>query len=300
MKKAIPFVLITALCFATLEPISGQIAANINPAAMTAIRFVFGGIILLPFAISAIKKHNIKISFKTIFSLFLLSVLLIGASMVPLQYAVLEAKKAELSTAVVAIIFCCNSVFTAIFSAIILKEKISLRSWLGIFLCLLGIIISSNITSGIGVLSVVLALVSAITMGLYTVISKKFIKAVPGVVQNSFSFIMGGIALAIVLLFVNIPILPTSGNLTLNLGVLAYLGIVVTGIGYAAFFKAIEFGSATVASSAFLIKPVLAPFAALLTSFLFIGSAEPIKWYVWVAIPLVFAGSILMLKPKTK
>ena len=300
MKKAIPFVLITALCFATLEPISGQIAANINPAAMTAIRFVFGGIILLPFAISAIKKHNIKISFKTIFSLFLLSVLLIGASMVPLQYAVLEAKKAELSTAVVAIIFCCNSVFTAIFSAIILKEKISLRSWLGIFLCLLGIIISSNITSGIGVLSVILALVSAITMGLYTVISKKFIKAVPGVVQNSFSFIMGGIALAIVLLFVNIPILPTSGNLTLNLGVLAYLGIVVTGIGYAAFFKAIEFGSATVASSAFLIKPVLAPFAALLTSFLFIGSAEPIKWYVWVAIPLVFAGSILMLKPKTK
>jgi len=300
MKRAIPFVLITALCFATLEPISGQIAANINPAAMTAIRFVFGGIILLPFAISAIKKHNIKISFKTIFSLFLLSVLLIGASMVPLQYAVLEAKKAELSTAVVAIIFCCNSVFTAIFSAIILKEKISLRSWLGIFLCLLGIIISSNITSGIGVLSVVLSLVSAITMGLYTVISKKFIKAVPGVVQNSFSFIMGGIALAIVLLCASTPILPTSGNLTLNLGVLAYLGIVVTGIGYAAFFKAIEFGSATVASSAFLIKPVLAPFAALLTSFLFTGSAEPIKWYVWVAIPLVFAGSILMLKPKTK
>ena len=299
MKKAIPFVLITALCFATLEPISGQIAANINPAAMTAIRFIIGGLILLPFAISAIKKHNIKISFKTIFSLFLLSVLLLGASMVPLQYAVLEAKKANLSTAVVAIIFCCNSVFTAIFSAIILKDKISLRSWIGIFLCLLGIVISSNITSGIGVLSVVLALVSAITMGLYTVISKKFIKAIPGVVQNSFSFIMGGIALAIVLLFINVPILPTSGDLTTNLLVLAYLGIVVTGIGYAAFFKAIEFGSATVASSAFLIKPVLAPFAALLISFLFTGAAEPIKWYVWVAIPLVFAGSILMLKPKT-
>lgn len=300
MKKAIPFVLITALCFATLEPVSGHIAANINPAAMTAIRFIIGGLILLPFAISAIKKNNINISFKTIFSLFLLSVLLIGASMVPLQYAVLEAKKAELSTAVVAIIFCCNSVFTAIFSAVILKEKISLRSWSGIILCLLGIVISSNITSGVGVLSVVLALVSAITMGLYTVISKKFIKAIPGVVQNSFSFIMGGITLAIVLLFVNIPILPTSGNLILTFGVLAYLGIVVTGIGYAAFFKAIEFGSATVASSAFLIKPVLAPFAALLVSLVFTGSAEAIKWYVWAAIPLVFAGSILMLKPKAK
>ena len=300
MKKAIPFVLITAICFATLEPVSGHIAANINPAAMTAIRFIIGGIILLPFAFIAIKKHNVKISPKTIGSLFLLSILLIGASMVPLQYAILEAKKANLSTAVIAIIFCCNSVFTAIFSAVILKDKISLRSWIGIALCLLGIIISSNITSGVGILSVALALISAVTMGLYTVISKKFIKAIPGVVQNAFSFIMGGIALGVVLLISGVNLLPTSGNLALNIGVLAYLGVVVTGIGYAAFFKAIEFGSATVASSAFLIKPVLAPFAALLVALVFTGVAETIAWYVWVAIPFVFAGSVLMLKPKTK
>ena len=300
MKKAIPFVLITALCFATLEPISGQIAANINPAAMTAIRFILGGIILLPFALVAIKKHNVKINYKTLLALFLLSVLLIGTSMVPLQYAVLEAKKAELSIAVVAIIFCCNSVFTAIFSAIILKDKISLRSCVGILLCLLGILISSNITSGVGVLSVILALVSAITMGLYTVISKKFIKAIPGVVQNALSFIMGGIALAIVLLILKTPLFPTTGNIALNIGVIAYLGVVVTGIGYAAFFKAIEFGSATVASSAFLIKPILSPFAAVIIAFIFTGSGESINWYVWVAIPLVFAGSVLMLKPKTE
>ena len=293
MKKSIPFVLITALCFATLEPVSGHIASNINPAAMTAIRFIIGGFILLPFAFGAIQKHNVKIS-----NLFLLSTLLIGASMVPLQYAVLEAKKASLSTAVVAIIFCCNSVFTAIFSALILKEKISIRSWIGIALCLLGIVISSNVTSGVGFVSVILALVSAITMGLYTVISKKFIREIPGVVQNAFSFIMGGISLAAVLLISGVSILPTSGEFALNLGVLAYLGIVVTGIGYAAFFKAIEYGSATVASSAFLIKPVLAPFAALLVALVFTGVAETIAWYVWAAIPFVFAGSVLMLKPK--
>lgn len=298
MKKSIPFVLITALCFATLEPVSGHIASNINPAAMTAIRFIIGGFILLPFAFGAIKKHNVKISAKTVLNLFLLSTLLIGASMVPLQYAVLEAKKASLSTAVVAIIFCCNSVFTAIFSALILKEKISIRSWIGIALCLLGIVISSNITSGVGFVSIILALVSAITMGLYTVISKKFIREIPGVVQNAFSFIMGGISLAAVLLISGVSILPTSGEFALNLGVLAYLGIIVTGIGYAAFFKAIEYGSATVASSAFLIKPILAPFAALLVALVFTGVAETIAWYVWAAIPFVFAGSVLMLKPK--
>ena len=298
MKKAIPFVLITAICFATLEPVSGHIAGNINPAAMTAIRFIIGGIILLPFAFGSIKKHSVKISGKTILNLFLLSILLIGASMVPLQYAVLEAKKSGLSTAVVAIIFCCNSVFTAIFSSVILKEKILPKSWIGIVLCLIGIVVSSNITSGIGIVSIGLALLSAVTMGLYTVISKKFIKAIPGVIQNAFSFILGGTALAVILLVCKISIIPTTGDLLLNCGVLAYLGIVVTGIGYATFFKAIEYGSATVASSAFLIKPILSPFAALFVAFMFTGVLETIRWYVWVAIPFVFVGSVLMMKSK--
>ena len=301
MKKSIPFVLITALCFATLEPVSALIAENIESASMTAIRFIIGGVFLLPFAFITIKKQNIKITYKNLISLFLLSVLLIGASMVPLQYAVSEAKKAELSIAVVAIIFCCNSVFTAIFSSVILKDKISIRSWTGIALCLAGIIISSNITSGVGTLSVILALISAITMGLYTVISKKFIKDIPGVVQNSFSFIMGGIALGIVMLLSNNSLIPNGENQLFYWSILIYLGIIVTGIGYVAFFKAIEFSTATVASSAFLIKPVLAPFAALLVNFIFEPELmKAIQWYVWVSIPFVFIGSVLMLKPKAK
>lgn len=302
MKKAIPFVLITALCFATLEPVSHRLT-TIDPSVITAIRFIIGGIILLPFAFSAIKKQNIKITQKSLLNLFLLSVLLIGLSMIPLQYAINGVGAGDASTvAIVAIIFCCNSVFTAIFSSIILKDKISLRSWIGIAFCLVGIFISSifKIVNGVGVLSVVLALIAAITMGLYTVISRKFIKAIPGVVQNSFSFIMGGIILAVVMFIVGEPLIPSGDTIVMDWGILAYLGIVVTGIGYAAFFKAIEYGSATIASSAFLIKPVLAPFAALLITYIFDNSIKGIEWYVWVAIPFVFAGSVLMLKPKTK
>lgn len=302
MKKAIPFVLITALCFATLEPVS-YLVSSVGPSVITAIRFIIGGIILLPFAFNAIKKQNIKITQKSLLNLFLLSVLLIGLSMIPLQYAINGVGAGDASTvAIVAIIFCCNSVFTAIFSSIILKDKISLRSWIGIAFCLVGIFISSifKIVNGVGVLSVVLALIAAITMGLYTVISRKFIKAIPGVVQNSFSFIMGGIILAVVMFIVGEPLIPSGDTIVMDWGILAYLGIVVTGIGYAAFFKAIEYGSATIASSAFLIKPVLAPFAALLITYIFDNSIKGIEWYVWVAIPFVFAGSVLMLKPKTK
>ena len=179
-----------------------------------------------------------------------------------------------------------------LFSALILKEKISLKSCIGIILCLCGIVVSSNITAGVGFVSGGLALLSAVTMGLYTVLTKKLMKDIPGVVQTGFSFIFGGAFLAVVLLVFGIPLMPYS-SLDLNNGLnLLYLGVVVTGIGYAAYFKAIEHGSATVASSAFLIKPVLAP----ITTLLILGT--PISWNLLISVPLVVAGSILMMKGK--
>lgn len=292
MKKALLFVMITALCFSTLEPVSALIATEIAPTAMTAIRFIIGGLIMLPFSIVGLKKHQIKLTVKTCIPLLLLSIFLVCVSMVPLQYAVLAAKNAGESPAVVAIIFCCNSVFTMLFSALILKEKISVKSCIGILLCLVGIVVSSNITAGVGLVSGGLALLSAVTMGLYTVLSKRLMKDIPGVVQTGFSFLFGGCFLALVLLICGVPLLPTTGLSWWNGSILVYLGIVVTGIGYAAYFKAIEHGSATVASSAFLIKPVLAPFATLLI----VGSA--IHWTILIAVPLVVVGSVLMMKGK--
>lgn len=293
MKKAILGVLITAICFSTLEPVSSMIANEINPSAMTAIRFIIGGLIMLPFSIIGIKKYNVKLTFKKLLPLLILSVFLVCVSMVPLQYAVSAAKKAGESPAIVAIIFCCNSVFTMLFSALLLKEKISVKSFVGILLCLAGIVVSSNITAGVGLISGGLALLSAVTMGLYTVLSKKIMKDIPGIVQTGFSFIFGGAFLAIILFIAGVsPLMPNSSFSWFNGSILLYLGVVVTGIGYAAYFKAIEHGSATVASSAFLIKPVLAPIATLII----LGT--PISWNLLLAVPLVVVGSILMIKGK--
>ncbi len=292
MKKAIFCVVITALAFSTLEPISALIATDIAPTAMTAIRFIIGGLIMLPFSVIGMKKYKVHLTLKNFLPLLLLSIFLVCVSMVPLQYAVLAAKQAGESPAIVAIIFCCNSVFTMLFSALILKEKISLKSCIGIVLCLIGIVISSNITAGVGLVSGGLALLSAVAMGLYTVLSKRLMKDIPGVVQTGFSFLTGGLFLAVVLLICGVPLLPTSGINLFNGSILLYLSIVVTGIGYAAYFKAIEHGSATVASSAFLIKPILAPFATLLI----VGT--DIHWTILLAVPLVVAGSILMMKGK--
>ena len=48
-----------------------------------------------------------------------------------------------------------------------------------------------------------------------------------------------------------------------SLGILLYLGFLVTGVGYASYFLAIEKGGAIMASLAFFIKPILTPFVTL-------------------------------------
>lgn len=48
-----------------------------------------------------------------------------------------------------------------------------------------------------------------------------------------------------------------------TLAILVYLGILVTGVGYGCYFKAIEKGGPIMASLAFFIKPILTPFVTL-------------------------------------
>ena len=50
------------------------------------------------------------------------------------------------------------------------------------------------------------------------------------------------------------------------MGILIYLGILVTGVGYGCYFKAIEKGGPIMASLAFFIKPILTPFVTLVVN----------------------------------
>lgn len=71
------YVIITALVFTTLEPVSKLIASEVNPFAITFWRCMFGALILMPFAFAKIKKQNIKMDRKDIGMPCLLGSLLI-------------------------------------------------------------------------------------------------------------------------------------------------------------------------------------------------------------------------------
>lgn len=254
MKKGIIYAVITAILFVTLEPVSKLIASEVNPYAITFWRFAIGALILIPPAWSKIKKDNIKLDKKDIGIMTLLGILFICISMVLLQVGV---KKAD-TPALIAIIFSSNSVFTILFAAIIVKEKINKQKMCALILGIIGVIICADFKSGTNLLSVLLGILAALSFSLYTVLGQKFMKKTGGVVQTGIVFLTGSIVLLIALLVMGVDLVPTFT--IKNVSLLLYLGFFVTGIGYACYFKAIENGGAIMASLAFFIKPVLTPF----------------------------------------
>lgn len=278
---ALVFSLITAICFTTLEPVSKLIANQIDPYAITAIRFLIGSVVLLPFSIRRIIKDRLRLSWKDYLIISGLGVLVICISMVFLQIAVKEAD----NPSIVAIIFSANSISTLIFSALILKTKITKIKVVGIAICMIGVLAMVDFSSGTNLSSVLYAVLAALTFSIYTVLCKKFMTKIPGDVQTGISFFAGSIVLIVILLLSGKQVFTSITSDTLL--PIAYLSVVVTAIGYWAYFKAIKIGGAQIAAIAFLIKPCLTPFATF-----FINGEKPgIK--IIIGLILVFVGAVL-------
>lgn len=254
MKKGVLFALLTAFFFVTLEPVTKLIANDVTPYAITFWRFIIGGVILLPFAISKIKKNNIKVNLKDFGMMALWGIIFICISMIALQVSI---KKAD-SPAVISIIFSANSIFTIIFAAFILKEKVTKNKVIALVLGVIGVLICADFSKGTNMTSIALAVFSAVSFSLYTVVSRKYVAKYGSGVQACIVFFSGSFVLLIALLILGIDVTPT-----MNTGVLlklGYTGICVTGMGYMCYFMAIEKGGAIMASLSYFIKPILTPF----------------------------------------
>lgn len=281
MNNGMIFVLITALCFTTLEPVSKLIANEINPYAITAIRFFIGSLVLLPFSVREIVKNKIKLEAKDFLVLGGLGILFICVSMVLLQVAVKVAD----SPALIAIIFSSNSIFTIALSAIFLNNKLTPVKVVGIILCVIGVLVSADLSQGSNALSVILAILASVTFSIYTVLCKKYMTKVSGVIQSGISFFMGSVILTIALLVGGIEVFGgiSSGNIMTVL----YIAIIVTGVGYWGYFAAMNKGGAQMAAISFLIKPILTPFATFA-----INGIVPDSNII-VAVILVVVGAML-------
>ncbi|QCX33571.1 EamA family transporter [Caloramator sp. E03] len=287
MKKGYIYIFLSAFIFSTMEIVSKLISNKISPYELTFIRFLIGGLILLPFSIKEIKNKKIKIDFKSFLYFAFTGFLCVSISMIFFQLAIIYTKAST-----VAVIFSTNPIFTLPFAYFILKEKFNIKTILSMVLCIIGVIIIFNPFSiNPDIIGIILSLFAAIAFSLYSVIGRLKIDTYGSTTLTCFSFLIGDILLLILLLIFKVPIREISSDIIPHI---IYLGIIVTGLGYLLYFAAIKETSVVISSIVFFIKPALAP----ILSFILLKEEIPLNTIIGIGFILI--GAYIMILSKKK
>lgn len=290
-RKSIIYIVMTAFFFGTMEVASKLGAVSFNAVQLVFLRFVIGGVMLLPFAICDLKKKQYKLSVSDFFYLLCLGIVCVCISMAMLQLGV-----KRINANLASIIISMNPLFTMIFAKIIVNEAFTKKKATVVIISFIGLLVVLNpatlVNGLVNPLGILITLSAAIGFGLYTAMGKKRLAELGGMVQNSFSFLSGSAVLLVFMLINGIPII--EGINMESLPVLLYLGICVTGLGYYCFLKAIEMAGPSNASVAFFIKPIVAPLAA------WIVLEEPVTWNFIVGVIIILIGSYINMRPEKR
>lgn len=288
-KRVILYIILTAFLFGTMEVALKIAGSAMDSFQLTFLRFMLGGIFLLPFAISENKEKQIRLKLKDFIWVLFLGVLCIPLSMLFFQLGIM---KSNASTA--AVLMSVNPLFTTFFAYIILKEKMNKNKIIGLGIGLVGIVFmikpwdvqAGNTLAGAG-----LMILAAAIFGLYSVAGKIKIEKIGLITQTSLSFILGSLVLLLMMIFMGRPVFT---GIVENVWIVLYISVFVTGFGYYFYFMAIKESDATTASIAFFIKPAIAPvFAVLLLK-------DILLWNTYVGIGLILAASFISLWGKGK
>ncbi len=303
MKKGFIYIAIATLMFSTMEIALKFICDIYNPIQLNFIRFFIGGMVLLPFAIRKLKTKKITLSPRDLIPFIGIGFIGISVSMTLYQFSVIYAE-----ASVVAIIFSSNPLFVMILAYFILGESIHRRNVFALIFDLLGIFfIIAPWRTSINITGEILIIISTVLFALYGVIGKKYSDKYNGVVTTCFSSLFGSAILMVMSALTHIPAIGdalasaglssfayipfVSGFSWSTLPYLLYVGICVTGIGYATYFMAMEKTSANTASLVFFFKPVLAPILA----YFFLQEIPTFNRYIGLG--FILLGSLINIIP---
>lgn len=301
MKKTFWYILVSTFMFSSMEIALKSVGNLYNPIQLNFIRFLVGGLILLPLALHNLHRAHQSISKLDWIIFATTGFLCVIVSMTLYQLAIMYDKPAT-----VAVLFSCNPVFALLFAFILLHEKLSRAEVLSLVITIIGLIIIVNPTNLTNPVGMFLGVLSALTFGLYSVVSRlgNIIDGLDGITMTAFTFIAGSIELFVMILLTNVkgialrmenvswlkPFvrIPITKNVNLsNFWILFFISVCVTGGGFAFYFLAMETGGLTKASLVFFIKPALAP---VLASILI---HEKITLTMTIGIIVIILGSLI-------
>lgn len=272
----------TIAIWSTLEVVGKLLGTSVSPYAVTAWRFLIGGLMILPFALRS--KGDIRLGFKGVAHLGALGVLNVCLAMLILQLSI-HYGKASVSAVIISV----NPLFVALFAMLLLREKMRLGQILGLILGVTGIavLVLGEVEMGDSrylnlPLGIALALAAALSFGVYTVLTKAAVARYGNLLSNASSFIIGAVAQFgfNFLTGKTSTIQPTTPNLLL----VAYLGLILTGLAYLLYFEGMKRIGAAKASMYFFTKPVISTFLA----WMLLG--ETLRWPQLAAVVLIVAA----------
>lgn len=296
----------TTLMFSLMEIALKFIGGDLNPIQINFSRFLFGGLVLLPFAVKKLQKlkaEDVHMEQSDLLYFAFLGFVGMVISMSLYQLSLLHA-----NASVVAVLFSSNPLFVLVLAYLILREPIHIRNIVALLLDVVGIVfIIDPWNMHVEMLGVVLTLSATLLFALYTVLGKRKCAKFSGLVVTCFGFLFGSIELIAVSLLGYIPpvadllianglekfaYVPFISGYTLeNILIVLFVYLGVTGLGFASYFTAMEKTSANTAALVFFFKPVLAPILA------FFILHEQIPMNMVVGILLILAGSMTNLLP---
>ena len=303
MKQGYLFIVIATVMFSTFEVALKYIAGEVNSVQLTFARFFIGFLFLAPLAWRTLKKRGLSLDRKSVGYFVLLG--LVG---VALCMPIYQLSVNYIDSGVVAVLFSCNPVFVTFLAFLFLGEAIHGRHIAALVLEVAGTIsIINPFHTRLNVIGVALALAATILFAVYGVMGKKKVARFGGSVVTCFGFLFGSLIILVFIGITHIPAvagaitaagLPAFANIPLisgytleNLPVVLYVSAGVAGVGFCAYFMAMEYQPASIVSLVYFFKPALSPILAWALH------GEEIPLNMLLGIILIVAGSFCAIVP---
>ncbi|WP_164509414.1 DMT family transporter [Companilactobacillus jidongensis] len=298
--KGFLYIVIPMFLFSSMEIALKIAGGQFNPVELNFIRFLIGGLALLPFAILHLKKNGVKMSLYDWGRCALTGFVIVVVSMTLYQLSIQVTE-----ASVIAIILSANPIFGLIIGFVFLHEKLSRTNVFALVLTLVGLLIIINPFNLKNPMGIVLGLLASIIFGVYGVMSRinghKI--GINGLSMTCFSFLFGSLELGALMLLSHTPMaqsLPSHYNefvnipffkgLTLQtLPLILYISVLVTGVAFGLYFISMEEVGIVQSSLIFLIKPALAPVLSLFIL------GEAISSRTIFGIIVILLGSVITL-----
>ena len=303
MDRGCIYLIFATLFFSSMEVALKSIVNDFHPMQINFTRFFVGGLLLLPFAVRALRRRHIRITASDIREFALLGFIGLFASMMLYQMSILF-----IPASVVSVLFSCNPVLVLPFAWVILRSEKRPEHIAALALEVAGaLFIIDPWKTGLDLTGVVLVLLSAALFALYAVLGRKDCDTYSGLAVTCFSCLAASAEMAAFMALSHVPWVsgllekaglgmfagvPFAEGYSLgNIAVAAYVCVGVTAGGYAAFFLGMERTSPMHASLVFFFKPVIAPLLAMAIL------GERVSWNMWAGIGIILLASAVSMLP---